>query len=173
VTTVRGSRDQASLAYYKTQLDEARQTLASANTELSDYQRSHPDATFVNDPTYDQLQRAAVVALNNYTTVEQQYAQAGVALTNADFPGSVRTLDPPLSAFAISHRKKAIFAGAAALLVGTLVSLLALTALVSTDKTARVEGDLDDVEGLEVVANIEHLREIPNSAERRTASRSS
>ena len=51
VTTVRGSRDQASLAYYKTQLDEARQTLASANTELSDYQRSHPDATFVNDPT--------------------------------------------------------------------------------------------------------------------------
>jgi capsular polysaccharide biosynthesis protein len=176
VTSVRGSRDQASLAYYKTQLDDAQKNLASANSEVSDYQSSHPDATVLNDPTYDQLQRSAVVALNNYTTVEQQYTQAGLALSNAESAGSVRTLDAPLAPFAISHRKKAIFAGVAALLVGVLVSVLALTALVSMDKTARVEEDLDDVEGLEVVANIEHLREIPagrSSAEGRTGSRSS
>jgi uncharacterized protein involved in exopolysaccharide biosynthesis len=176
VSSVRGSRDQASLAYYKTQLDDAQKTLATANSEVSDYQSSHPGATVVNDPTYDQLQRSALVALNDYTTVEQQYTQAGLALNNADFAGSVRTLDPPLAPFAISHRKKAIFAGAAALLVGVLISLLALTALVSTDKTARMEEDLDDVEGLEVVANIEHLRDIPSgklAAEGRTGSRSS
>jgi hypothetical protein len=176
VTSIRGSRDQASLAYYKTQLDDARKTLATANSEVSDYQSSHPDATVVNDPTFDQLQRSAILALNNYTTVEQQLNQAGLALSNANFAGGVRTLDPPLTPSAVSHRKKAIFAGVAALLLGIFVSILALTALVSTDKTARVEEDLDDVEGLEVVANVEHLHEIPRgklSVQGRTGSRSS
>jgi uncharacterized protein involved in exopolysaccharide biosynthesis len=158
ISGVRRDRDQAALSYEKTQLDFAERTLASADSDFLNYERDHPNATVVSDPALAELVQLASAAQNNYVGLQHDYNQAGLALTNAESANTIRVIDSPLGATAISHKKKAIFAGVAGLVLGLIISFLTITALVATDKTARVNEDIADVEGLEVVANIEHLR---------------
>jgi uncharacterized protein involved in exopolysaccharide biosynthesis len=158
VTGVRTSRDEATVAYYKGLLDSAQTTLTSADSSLTDYEATHPGATVVNDPVLGHLEQVALTAQSNYVGLQNNFGQAGLALTSAQTAESIHFLDSPTTAWAVSHRKKAIFAGVAGIVIGIIISIFAISALVATDKTARIDEDLDDVEGVEVVANIQHLR---------------
>jgi capsular polysaccharide biosynthesis protein len=113
----------------------------------------------VTDLTLEQLVQYAISEQNNFNQVQDQYGQAALALSNAESTsGGVSIVDPPQGASPVSHKKKEVFAGIAGLLLGVMVSILATTAFVATDKTARQEEDLQQVEGLEVVAQIGHVR---------------
>jgi len=157
VTAIRTGRDQASLTYYESELTTAQHALATATSAVLEYQGSHPGATVASDPQFAQLEQVAFADQNNYLDRQNQYSQAVLALGNAASPGNIRILDAPLAPSTIGHRKKAIFAGVAGIIFGLLISILAATALVATDNTARIDQDLTDVEGLEVVASLDHI----------------
>jgi uncharacterized protein involved in exopolysaccharide biosynthesis len=157
VTSIRSTRDQASLTYDEAQVATAKHALDTATSAVLDYQESHPGATVVSDPEFAQLEQFALTDQNNYLERQNEYSQATLALGNAASPGSIKTLDAPQGVSVISHKKKAIFGGVAGIVFGLLVSILAATALVATDNTAWIHEDLEDVEGLEVVASLEHI----------------
>jgi uncharacterized protein involved in exopolysaccharide biosynthesis len=170
--TLRGSREQALVDYYKPRLDAASQTLQNAQAAQIAYVQTHPTAGTAGtpDPTYAALTSAVTSAQNDFNTVNQNYTQADQALTTEQAQVSSHVIDPPGVPTASSKKKAAIFAGGAGVFFGVLVGLLGLIALTAADTAARRREDVETTTGdLQVVATI---AEFPRERERTREARS-
>jgi hypothetical protein len=162
------SRDAASLSYYQSQVNAAKATLNSANSAVLAYQHSHPAALPTTDPNYNQLTQVAFQDQTNLTSLQSSLQQSDLALQNVQAPASFHVVDPASSPFRLSNKKHMIFTVVAGLAAGMIISILALSAMMAMDTTARREEDLDGVLGMEVVAIISQLprrKALPSAVE--------
>jgi organic radical activating enzyme len=172
VKTLRSSRIQAAVDYYKPRLDAATSALQSSRADQIAYLGSHPGtgAPGTTDPQYNAIAAEVATAQNQYDDAQKNYTQADQALTTEQAQASSHVIDPPAAAFGSSKKKAAIFAGAAGLFFGLLVGLLGLIALTAADTAARRREDVETTTGdLQVVATI---AEFPRERERTPEARS-
>jgi uncharacterized protein involved in exopolysaccharide biosynthesis len=159
-------RETATVAYYRIQVNAAKLTLSSANSAVLAYQRAHPNALPTTDPNYNQLTEVAFQAQTNYTSLQNTLQQSSLALSNIQAPAAFHVIDPALGTIELSSKKHLIFTVVAGLAVGFVISLMALSALMALDKTARRQEDIEGVLGMEVVAVIGQLprqRRLPSA----------
>jgi len=157
VTSSLKSRAAASVAFDQTQVSAANSALKVATSAVSSYQRAHPGALPTTDVNFSQLTQVAFQDQTNATNLETTLQQASLAYANVQGTASFHVIDPALAAFKLSSKKHMIFTIVAGLIAGLVISLLALSALMSQDKTARRPEDIDGTLGLEVVSTIGHL----------------
>jgi uncharacterized protein involved in exopolysaccharide biosynthesis len=148
------ARDQASVAYYQTQVSTAQLGLTKADEAVSAYQASHPGASPTADPTYSQLVSVDVEAQQNFITSQNTLQQAQLSLQSIKAPTAFHVIDPPGPAARLSSKKHMIFTVVAGLAAGLVISALALSALTGLDKTARRREDIEAQLGMEVVGTI-------------------
>jgi capsular polysaccharide biosynthesis protein len=148
------AREQASVAYYQTQMSSAQLGLTKANDAVSAYQESHPGASPVADPTYSQLVSVAVEAQQNFLNIQNTLQQADLTLQSIKAPTAFHVIDPAGPAAKLSNKKHMIFTVVAGLAAGLAISALALSALTGLDKTARRREDIEAQLGMEVVGTI-------------------
>jgi uncharacterized protein involved in exopolysaccharide biosynthesis len=151
------TRTGASVQYYQTQVNAAQKALNQANTALSSYQAAHPSALPTTDAVYGQLVKTASDAQAGLAALQGNLQQANLALEDTESTASFHIIDPPQAAYRLSTKKHEIFTVIAGFAAGLIISLLALSALTSVDKTARRQEDIDGVAGMEVVASIREL----------------
>jgi uncharacterized protein involved in exopolysaccharide biosynthesis len=159
VSTLKAS-DQLSVTYYDQQVTQAELTLQTAQASLSTYLAANPSvpATGVGDATATELVQAASLDSTTYQSVLALYQQAQLALANVNTQLGFEVLDPATpSPGAVSITKKLLAAGVVGLVVGLLVSVLMITALTASDRTARRADDIRRYLGLEVAGSIERI----------------
>jgi uncharacterized protein involved in exopolysaccharide biosynthesis len=159
VTSSLKTRDAASVAYYETQVNAAKLSLSAANSAVVAYQQAHPGALPTTDPDYNKLTQVAFQAQTNFTSLQNTLQEANLTLQNVQAPAAFHVVDPALAAIELSNKKHMLFTVIAGLLAGFVITVLALSALVALDKTARREEDIEGLLGMEVVAII---RELPS-----------
>jgi uncharacterized protein involved in exopolysaccharide biosynthesis len=124
--------DQAAIAYDRAQVKGADKAVATARTNVTEYQARHPGAS-QTDPNYVSL----IAAENNAMT---QLAQANTALGEITGTGNgdawaIQVIDPPSQGTsAVLRKRKMIEIVLAGLLGGALVSFLAVVALTPAKK---------------------------------------
>jgi hypothetical protein len=165
VKSLRSSRIEAIVDYYKPRLDVATGALQNARQEQIAYLGSHPGTgTGTTDPQYNAIAAEVATAQNQYDDAQKNYSQAEQALTIEQAQASSHVIDLPAAAIASSKKKAAVFAGAGGLFFGLLVGLLGLIALTAADTAARRREDIETKAGdLQVVATI---AEFPRERER-------
>jgi len=151
------SRSNASVSYYQAQLDSAHQALEAANASVVAYESTHANPSTLTDPVYAQLVQVAFSAQSAYTNLQSSYQQAALAGHNLSSFAAFHTLDPPQAPVASARMKKVVFISLAGLIVGLVISALALAAYQALDKTARDAEDVEAALGLEVVTSIRPL----------------
>jgi uncharacterized protein involved in exopolysaccharide biosynthesis len=157
VSSTLQARSTETVSYFQTQVQAASSALQKANAAVVAYQQGHPDATPTSDPRYAQLTESAFQAQTNLTTQQTNLQQAELPIGNVQTPVTFHVIDPPKSPVVKSTKKHEILISAAGLMAGLVISILALSALTSLDKTLRNEEDIDEMLGVEVVASIRSL----------------
>jgi uncharacterized protein involved in exopolysaccharide biosynthesis len=171
VTGTLQARDQASVAYDQTQVKGSYTAAQQANEAVYAFQRSHPGQTATNNVELSQLTQSAFQAQETYNTNLTTLEQAQISLQNVAAPTAFHVVDAPSAPVRLSSKKHMIFTIVAGLAAGLVVSILALSALTSLDKTARVPGDIETMLGMNVVGSIEEARRPRIALPRRSGSR--
>jgi uncharacterized protein involved in exopolysaccharide biosynthesis len=158
VTKELKARDGESVAYFQAQVAAATSDLEAANAKVSAYMEGKtPGYALTVDPGYTQLTQAAVQAQTNLSSAESSLQQAQLQQQGVQDAVAFHVIDPPGTPVAKSSKKHEILIGAAGLIVGIVVTMLALSAITGMDKTARSEEDIDGMLGINVVASISDL----------------
>ncbi|MGD0834710.1 MAG: hypothetical protein ABSA40_09885 [Candidatus Dormibacteria bacterium] len=149
--------DQVAVKYYQQQVAQSQVTLQNDQTALSNYLKAHPDvpSTGVGDATATELVQAVALDGTTYQNLLSQYQQAQLSLANVASQTGFYELDAPTaSGSPVSISKHLLETGLAGLVVGLLVSVLILSFLTATDRSARRAEDIRRSLGLDVVATI-------------------
>ncbi|HXZ98794.1 MAG TPA: hypothetical protein VEK76_00440 [Candidatus Binatia bacterium] len=151
--------DQTAVSYYTQQLAQAQTTLNQAESAYTDYVQANP-TVIKNGGTSAQLielQQSVANAQSNYQSVNNQLQQAQLNLANVGNQTGVRVLDAPQAGTSVSIKKKLLTTGIAGLVVGLIISLLLITVLTATDRTARRAEDVKRALGVDVVGSIDRV----------------
>jgi hypothetical protein len=157
VQALRVGRDESSVGYYQPRVESANQALQQAQAAQVAYLDTHPGAGNIGstDPTYAALSAAVASAQAQFADADKSLTQAKQALATDQGSATSHVIDPPGDAVANSKKKTTIFAGAAGLTFGLLISLLGLIAFTAADTAARRREDVETTPGgLQVVATI-------------------
>jgi hypothetical protein len=158
VTGTLKARDQQAVAYYQAQVDSSKQALENANALALSYQQTHPNALPTMNVALDQFTQVALQDQNTYATNQTALEQAQIALQDVATPTAFHVVDAPSTPFRLSSKKHMIFTIVAGLAAGIIISVLALSALIARDKTARMPDDIETMLGMNVVGTIEESR---------------
>lgn len=168
ITSTLQTRNRETLAFYQSQLTSDRSALTTANQAVASYLAAHPRASVATDVAYSQLTQAAFQAQENLTTAQSDLGQANLATENGTDPAAFHVVDSPGFAVKVSSKKHMIFTVVAGLIAGLVITLLALSALTKSDKTARRTEDIETALGLRVVGTIDQLpRQVRAAGEHR------
>jgi uncharacterized protein involved in exopolysaccharide biosynthesis len=172
--------NQASLAtsFYQSQLDDARTQLDAAQTALQQYVASNPRYTDTVksttsggqpslvlgqplDPQLAQLQHEVdfnqTEVARQRNTLEQAKISASAALQGQEL--GFQVLDAPqMPTTALRQTRNRLIIPLAGLLVGIVLSALALVLLMAGDRAVRNESDLGDVRVLGIVPTLKNKR---------------
>jgi hypothetical protein len=158
LNAARNSRGSEALTYYQSSLVVASHDLTAAENAVTNYQVTHPPvpAGATPDPVLSRLSQTALAAQARYTDVQNNLSTLNLQ-QKVNGAATSHVIDRPTASLApVSSKKKMVFAGVAALLLGGLISLGVLALLTAADTRARSAEDLEDL-GLPVVGEIGQL----------------
>lgn len=160
VNDTQRARAQSSLVFYRSQMDEASKALSDARAKLTQYAQANQGggpAGTATDATIAQLTEQVSGAQANYDKAKGDASSAQLVISSGSDSGVVRVFDPATaSPVPVGRRKKLVFAGAAGIFGGLMVSFLAILLLVGTDRAVRGAVDVEAIR-MPVVATVKEI----------------
>lgn len=148
------------VGFYQQQVEAQQQVVTTANTAVNDYLSKHPNLSASNtaaDPTLASLQQVASQAQQQFAEVIKQLNGAKLQqknLTDGD-PSQFRTIDQPIPPpRPVSFTKQLLMGAGGGLVVGLVITLLALVVMTILDRSVRTEEQAEQALGLRVIGSI-------------------